>query len=180
MNRFILWLEKEATWKNIFLWIFLAYFINFSYIFLIFIVSDIARVGSLADFVENLPVHYFILLCVFSWFLEEVVFRFIPIAASVRIFGKKYKIFIVLILVSGLFGFLHGGWSFIFFQGFCGLTLCLLYLKCGGLSTEYLKQSSFFDKTKFFFKKHSKALFASTVAHAMFNFSIYVVVYLYL
>jgi membrane protease YdiL (CAAX protease family) len=174
MRGAILWLDDEAMGKEIFLWIFAAFFFNFLYVIAMSALFLVVGINDLADFLGNLPVCCKVALCFIVWFFEEVIFRFFPIAASVLIFEKNYKVILVSVVFSALFGFLHGGWQNIFLQGVCGFVFCLLYLKCGGFSREYLRQDSLWKKFKVFAGKHSKALYATTFAHIMFNVSLVV------
>ncbi|NQU83941.1 MAG: CPBP family intramembrane metalloprotease [Parcubacteria group bacterium] len=72
-------------------------------------------------------------------FIEEVLFRFVPLALAVVIFGKSRKVIAIALMSSIIFGFLHGGLVYIFIQGVDGFLWCLLFLKCGGFQWKNFK-----------------------------------------
>lgn len=79
------------------------------------------------------------LCCVpFGCLIEEVISR-VPLT----LVGKKWPgsamPFLVAIPLSIFFGWLHGGWATVPYQGFCGLILCLYYLKAGGQEGKLLR-----------------------------------------
>lgn len=74
---------------------------------------------------------------------EEFGFRFCPLyivltARPPAQFGVRPTVF-VLIIGSLIFGVLHGGWLYIFYQGIGGLGLSVVFLKSGGWQGRWLQ-----------------------------------------
>lgn len=103
---------------------------------------------------------------------EELVFRLIPIFTiqlllsflNININFKILILFISIIIVSIVFGYLHGNYINVFIQGVGGLIYSLVYLKYGGyyLSNQY----SSFDPYD--------AFIISTVFHFFYNTTIFI------
>jgi len=79
-------------------------------------------------------------------FVEEVFFRFLPLAIAIVIFGRNATmrpyILVVAILFSVLFGFAHGAHPFfLFLQGVGGFVYCIVFLKVSGMSTQYVMRA---------------------------------------
>lgn len=100
---------------------------------------------------EDLP----LLVILFMAFIEEVKFR-LPLSVFVWLKLPTWGIMLVAILLSVLFGLLHGNGYNIPLQGFGGLLYSILYLKCGGMQ-----------------KKPGKAIIVTTLAHALHNTLMY-------
>lgn len=92
------------------------------------------------------------IILLFAALAEELIFRFLPLAIAVECGWSDYKIVIVSILSSIVFGYLHGGITHVFIQGVSGLIFSLLFLKAGGLREKYFE-----------------ALVTTTVVHFCFN-----------
>ena len=87
---------------------------------------------------------------VVAFFLEEMLFRaplYVPIY-----FGWTNILIPCVIILSGIFGWLHGGIGNIFIQGLAGLVFSIVFLKCGGMQREFWK-----------------GLFSSTATHTASN-----------
>ncbi len=85
-------------------------------------------------------------------FVEEVLFRWIPLVIAVSLFRKPKYIIASALLSSLLFGILHGGIINIFGQGVAGFYLSVIFLKFGGLQNKFIR-----------------ALYISFSAHFLFN-----------
>ena len=125
----------------------------------------------------NSPIDRIMFICGYG-FLEEVVFRWIPVLLFtfilfisekvVRVLkieakiyfeiSKKYGSMMVLVFFSLLFGFIHGNIFNIFLQGYGGLCLSIIYLKV------YYDQNSDEDDIL-----QLKPLYASSLYHIMWN-----------
>ena len=77
-------------------------------------------------------------LLVYYAFREEVVFRLIPltlVASVLRHAVSNDNIptrLTILVIVSLIFGYIHGGYDHLLVQGVSGLTFGIVYMKCGG------------------------------------------------
>lgn len=108
-------------------------------------------------------------LPVFSWYFpflifslalfEEVMFRLLPIYFILTRDLDKY-ILHAIIISSIVFGYIHGSALNILTQGFTGMILSIVFLKCGG-----------------FFEDFAKGTLSSTFAHVIFNLVIIYSVY---
>lgn len=99
------------------------------------------------------------LTILFSALFEEFVFRF-PLILAV---GSGLSLFFVLmfaVLLSIVFGILHGDPDCLWYQGVIGFLYCLLFLWCGGLSHHY-----------------GTALMTTTLAHFLHNAVLEVLVF---
>lgn len=67
---------------------------------------------------------------ILSPFLEEVLFRFIPLSL-VMLFGNDYLTWSVVILASVVFGFCHGSWKHVLNIGAVGIVLSWLFINFG-------------------------------------------------
>ncbi len=92
---------------------------------------------------------------------EETFFRYMPLMLAAASGFKIEALLFISVISSALFGYIHGGFPYIAFQGVTGFLLCLLFLKCGGLHGH-----------------HFKALTASTLAH--FSIDMFVAIAMYL
>lgn len=82
---------------------------------------------------------------------EELLFR-LPLALAVWRWGTSWKVVLSAVILSAIFGAVHGTLMHIFIQGVIGLVLSTVFLKCGGFQGRYVK-----------------ATVASSATHAMFN-----------
>jgi membrane protease YdiL (CAAX protease family) len=77
-------------------------------------------------------------LLVYYAFREEVVFRLIPltlVAAVLRHIISNDNIptrLTILVIISLIFGYIHGGYDHLLVQGVSGLMFGIVYMKCGG------------------------------------------------
>ena len=113
-------------------------------------VSPVSDVVLLEDLQR--PLYLFLLIVVLSPPAEELLFRFAPIRITGLITKNKYILWSVIILVSLLFGAVHGSWHHIFLQGISGIIFSVAFLRDG--------------------------LMSSTVAHASTNFVIYLLMFI--
>lgn len=134
------------------------------YILAFFAVWILARFGvylSGRSSGTHLPWGLFFLVLLGSVFLEEVVFRFIPLVLAVKRWGASPKVLVVAVVVSAAFGFAHGGFAHIPVQGVGGLFLSVVFLKCGGFAGRF-----------------RKALAVSTLYHFVFDAILFAFVFL--
>ena len=86
--------------------------------------------------------------------IEEMLYRFFPLAIAVNLSGgRRWLIISTAIVSSMIFGYHHFGWLSLPIQGVAGLILSGVFLKCGGLSGNF-----------------TKAVACSITLHALFNF----------
>lgn len=88
-------------------------------------------------------------LIIFTPIWEEVVFRYMPLIIVIMLCGVSKKVLYCALIVSILFGFLHGGYAHIFVQGVVGILFSIVFLKCGGLQKKYIKAVSASTLTHF-------------------------------
>ena len=81
------------------------------------------------------PIILFFLMVATAPFIEEFLFRFLPIKGMGLVTDNKNILWIVIVLVSILFGSLHGSWHHIFMQGVSGIIFSLAFLKGGFTSS---------------------------------------------
>ncbi len=70
---------------------------------------------------------------------EEAGYRFMPLVLAVEKWGSSRKIWLVVLIISVLFGLRHGSYLLILQQGVFGMILSLVFLKCGGFGKKYLR-----------------------------------------
>lgn len=160
MDRFLIWLQTEVKGtKNVIGFAIIACYAAM----LLNLVSSIILLLtfgiqiSISDVLSPAAVsslYFFIFLAAIA-ILEEIVFRFFPLHTVVGMIKKPRAVLFVAIIVSIIFGYLHGNWQKIFLQGMTGFVLSCVYLKCGG-----------------FQKRWPKALAASSLTHILFNFTL--------
>ena len=95
--------------------------------------SEVSEVITAEDL--NQPIFLFFLMVVLAPFIEEVLFRFLPIKGIKLITDSKNILWIAVVLVSILFGSLHGSWHHIFIQGASGVIFSLTFLRGGLVSS---------------------------------------------
>lgn len=165
MGYLLRWLSQEVKGKRVLFLIIIVVILNIAYAFCVGSILQFLGVG-LGDnsiFINNLlasPWYYNILFIIGAAFLEEIIFRFIPILFCVKIFGISRWSLLVVFLVSCEFGYFHYGFVSIFLQGVSGILYSIVYIKCGG-----------------FQRRHFKALLSSTVAHALYNGTLMVMMF---
>ena len=90
------------------------------------------REASLAE----MPILYLIIsLVVVAPLSEELLFRYLPIRITQRFNARKWVLYLVIIVSSIIFGYVHGSWHFIFIQGVGGLILSSAFLRGGYASS---------------------------------------------
>jgi len=162
MQRLLLWLSDEVSERRALLKIiiFVTPALVFHVLVAPFIVLDSGYQPLDFSFLENfgpitllwLPFGLAIGLF-FLAFIEELLFRFVPLGLAVKFFGRSPLVILTAILFSVLFGLCHGGFRHIFLQGVTGFVLSIVFLKCGG-----------------FQKKLLRATFVCAIIHASLNF----------
>jgi membrane protease YdiL (CAAX protease family) len=147
------WLNKEIHGRQLCICVAGCLVLEIAYAFGVFVVAyllkiEIPPVGGETTqiFTFSFPIILF-----GAAFIEEVIFR-LPLAIIIEMRGSIVGVLAIALLLSAIFGFLHGGIHHIFIQGVVGFISCILFLKCGGLQRNYFK-----------------ALAATTVTHFLFN-----------
>jgi len=97
------------------------------------ITSEPSEILTYEDF--NRPIFLFFLVVLLVPPVEEILFRFVPIEGIKLITDSKRVLWITIILVSILFGSLHGSWHHIFIQGGSGVIFSLAFLRGGLISS---------------------------------------------
>jgi hypothetical protein len=125
-------------------------FLSIGFIYFIGIHTD-GR-PDIEAFMRSMPITFMCILLPIFVMSEEFFFRL-----SLMFFVHKQPkvIFMSAVFLSALFGYAHGGIGYILIQGFSGLMLCLVFLKCGGLQ-----------------EKPGKAFRSSSAVHLIFNWII--------
>ena len=90
----------------------------------------IPKIDGMSDFCQASPTFLMIHISVLGSFVEEILFRFIPLYPFVR-YGNDYLIWSVAVLASIVFGFLHGSWKHILNLGVVGIVLSWLFINFG-------------------------------------------------
>ena len=93
---------------------------------------------------------YFPIILLGMAFIEEIFFRF-PLVLLVALKLRLWIILAVSVILSIIFGLLHGGIPNIFLQGIGGLFYSILFLKCGGYHGKLIKPLAAAAFTHFFF-----------------------------
>ncbi len=120
---------KEYTFKKVFFIYVVLELISITSAFLINTFVDKIDSSSI-DRLLNSNSYPFLAFIVFPImaFIEELLFRFIPIYLSDKIFKNINHVLIVQIFVNIGFGWIHGGVENIFIQGFGGFGYSMLYV----------------------------------------------------
>ena len=155
------WLNEEVSGKR--LWHFLALVLLgklcYMGLFLgIVIALDIPNPDTVFQPVPILTWNFLLMLFLVA-LVEEIRFRGIPIMlahlANAFFGGKTFWLLLTCLISSWLFGLAHGSYLNLITQGAMGLVFCFVFLKCGGYQRP--------------FKKHLKALAATTLVHFTYN-----------
>jgi hypothetical protein len=111
--------------------------------------TNIADLGSRLN---QLDYHKRLLWIVYK---EELIFRMLPIVTGVMYLertGYKRWLFLLILVFSVRFGYIHGTYWNILIQGVAGFLYCIIFLKAGG------------NQFKFF-----QALFVTGLVHYSYN-----------
>ena len=146
------WLEKEALGREIGLCVVGCLVLMFAYAFSVLGAAHLLKIDIPPVSGENIPIFVFSfpIKLIVVVFIEELIFR-LPLAIVVE---KKWSIAKVLasaLVLSAIFGVLHGSIHHIFIQGAEGFICSVLFLKCGGLQGNYLKAVAVTTTTHFLF-----------------------------
>lgn len=153
------WLKREINGKQLYSFVIASIALNFGYSILAFKVMGILNIGispvrSAADQIPIFTIFTpFILLG--AAFVEEIFFRFAPLFVAVEMELSAKKLFVVVLVISAVFGICHGSAQHILFQGIGGVIFSVVFLKCGAMQGRYFK-----------------ALIASAVSHFLFNVAV--------
>ncbi|OGF24969.1 hypothetical protein A2331_00315 [Candidatus Falkowbacteria bacterium RIFOXYB2_FULL_34_18] len=154
LDKFIYWLQEEIKGRRVPIFILKILIIDMIYclfclIILFFtdnIFSKSGQHGNISILSYSFPFVVFMLA-----FLEEIIFR-LPLSFFVK-FSTPKTVLCFAIILSAIFGYLHGGiLNIVATQGVGGFLICIVYLKCGGFQGKTLKP-----------------LICSTCMHALYN-----------
>lgn len=164
MKWLIDWLAKEAKNGQTIILVLAVLAINILYnIMAFYLLSEVLHI-PVPIRQDGFEAILFSPLLIFIFALnEELIFR-APLGIAAFYLDRLGRLPLVLVLAlisSIIFGWLHGGWIFVCFQGVGGYLYSLLFLKCGGLKGYIFKP-----------------LVASTFAHYLHN-QIIVLIVLY-
>ncbi len=137
---------------------------------------EFVNVKSAADQVGDISVVWFVLLA----FWEEVVFRIIPLAIALRLWGVRLPTLIVLLISSVIFALLHSGVSSLFVQGPGGFFYGLLFIKYGMSKRAWVKRALAieYDDRHVTFARVLYAGVMVTLIHASYNIMLTVVIFM--
>ena len=159
MNKLFAWLRVEPKRSRLLL--FFAIILLCQLLYSWITVNILEGIGiqlnksndALVLFVKQEPLFFMGIFLPICAMIEEFFFR-LPL---IFLCGKQPKMILLgAIILSMIFGYAHGGWQQIPLQGFCGMILCLVFLKCGGLH-----------------EKPGKAFLSSSFVHVAFNWSLF-------
>lgn len=143
MKDFWDWLCDEAEKQRILFWFFMILLNCLSFSYIISFLCFFMNIELPPRFIRINMIHwpnYLIFLFFFGLLIaEELIFHTIPFYFSVKFFKKPWLMFLVLVISSATFGFIHGGFTPIFAQGITGFLIGILYLKCGGAKGKIIK-----------------------------------------
>lgn len=150
------WLQEEAYGKNVFLVVVaaaaLCWFWDVGVLILIhFIGAELSLIDQGNILMSRI---YSPAGVLGAAFVEEIIFR-LPLAIFVQRNWPLDKVLTIAILLSVIFGYLHGGIMHLFLQGMSGFMFSLVFLKCGGWQRNY-----------------AKGVLVSTATHFMFNVAV--------
>lgn len=80
------------------------------------------------DFFRNKTLIHSSTIIIFGSFMEELIFRLMPIGFVLSLSGSSIVLFITIIIFSILFGLAHGNWRNIFDNGLSGLIYSFLFI----------------------------------------------------
>lgn len=147
------WLTHESKgWRLVGLSA-LTLLINFFTSFSIILVLLALHI-HLPDQLKNLDhANFFVILVTVlpGTFFEELLFR-LPMALAVHRWGRSYKVLVSAVVLSVVFGFVHGTVFNILIQGLVGFAYCILFLKAGG-----------------YVGKNKKAILTTWIVHSLYD-----------
>lgn len=154
------WLEKEARGKYVFFYIIACLAIKCVYTYTVLLLLNLLHAVPTSPTRVPIPLVWYIPFWLFAMALmEEIMFR-LPLVLCVELKWSVNKTLLVAAALSALFGYAHGGFRFILFQGVFGFLYSILFLKCGGLERRYVK-----------------ALLVSTTIHFLWNGTLAAIAY---
>lgn len=137
------WLEREAHGKQIVFYIFgcmsLQLIVGYAVLSAFHMFSvDVSGISSHVKLVNDITPGLFAAMFM-AVITEEALFRFSPLFLAVELNCPLWLIILIAMISSMIFGYVHGNAYNIFIQGIGGFFTCLLFLKCGGLQSNYQK-----------------------------------------
>lgn len=153
------WLKKEVTGKWLLVYIFGFGIVSIPYclgclLFLDYLnIGPVKRTVNLTWFVSIITPFLIFPMA----FLEECLFR-LPLSMAINNSWPDKKLFYLILIVSLVFGALHGNAINVAIQGIDGILLSIIFLKCGGCQRHY-----------------GKALITCATAHACKNMYVWII-----
>jgi hypothetical protein len=119
--------------------------------------QNLVKNAKWASSFPHSPAGYFYLLVALTYYaaVEEVLTRAVPLTLVARLTAMPLAVIVVSVLSSAVFGYLHGGATYIWLRGIAGLVYCGVFLKCGGWSGGW--------------RGPFKSLFFTTLTHFLHN-----------
>jgi membrane protease YdiL (CAAX protease family) len=155
VERLLLWLSVEWTGRRLYWAVLWAPIVSLIYVFCVTVVyaltGQLESMESTTGYDSEIFTWTFPLLVVGGVILEEIIFRF-PLSLFATRWGATRNILGLALLLSLVFGWVHGSWHHVLLQGVVGFWWCLIYLKSGGLHDRYWK-----------------ALLVTITAHTIYN-----------
>ncbi len=146
------WLSREIRGKQVYLYIVGCVILHLVHCFSVLEIADLLRIKipPIGDGTTKILTPVFPFYLAFCVCAEEFLFR-LPLAIPI---AKGWKITWVLasaLVLSVIFGAIHGGITHIFIQGVGGFMYSILFLKCGGLQQRYRQALAVTTATHFLF-----------------------------
>ncbi|MCX6738621.1 MAG: CPBP family intramembrane metalloprotease [Candidatus Parcubacteria bacterium] len=138
MKQIIVWLEEEATSKTALYYttgatVFLLIWTPLLLTLLSLFGADIASIPDSTEKMANSSPF----LVIFTILIEETIFRIIPLLLAVKNKFTTKGLLAISVVNSIIFGYIHGGALNILFPGVGGIVFCFLFLKCGGIKSNF-------------------------------------------
>jgi membrane protease YdiL (CAAX protease family) len=147
------WFEDEPNFTSVLVWLPLIFILELVCTLGGLYLSQIVFPGldspygeGFDEFQSRTGIFFYFYVFVLGPFLEEIIFRLIPIVI-VLIFGwiihrgwfETYLMYLTLLVVSLFFGYIHGNEVNIFIQGVGGLVYSIVFLKWSGWGRNLIK-----------------------------------------
>ena len=155
------WIAREARGAEVLLLMLIFLMLNIIYVGCMSALLEIL-IRGFSGYRDRMPIDKVLpFSLILLAFREELLFR-APLALLFLFRGVTMgKVLMAAMALSILFGFFHGGFIYILFQGVIGFSWCVLFLKCGGAHGRPLK-----------------AVFVTTLTHAGYNGALALITYM--
>ena len=151
--RWLRWFKKEARGKELYILMANCLVLNLAYAFCFVGIMYLLKIDIPPVSREKIPIFTFTFpfMLIGLAFFEEILFRF-PLSLIIEYDRSIAEVLTAALVLSVIFGVIHGSVHHIFIQGVGGFIYSILFLKSGGLQKDY-----------------PKAVAVTTVIHFMFN-----------